>query len=103
AARASRHLIFDAAAHAEQRVELVRGLEPGISQDHVADAAAIAGHEAAVSASARMERPMRVDLRAVEDLDRIAGRIIEAQHVEHAPRAREGFAPELELHTGFLQ
>ena len=40
---------------------------------------------AADSAAARMERPVRFHLRAVEDLERVAGGIRERQQLQHAP------------------
>ena len=46
---------------------------------------AAAGLEPAVHAPAGMEGPAEVNLRAVEDLDRVTARVGQLEHGQHAP------------------
>ena len=96
-------LVLHRAAHAEHLgVEVVGGLDVALAQDAVAQAL-IAGDEAPEHGAARMERPEGHHLRAVENLGRVAARIVELEQAQHAPLVTLGGAGEAVRNLGGFQ
>src|SRR6185312_3590302 len=71
-----RGAVLNTAAHAEQRVEFISRVEAVVA-DEAMPQAGVAGGEAAIHAASRMKRLAVLDVRAVENLDRIAAWVLE--------------------------
>src|SRR5262249_61290198 len=103
-------LLLGAAAHPARLIEAPPGGGTPLADDAGAQPAA-ARHELAVHAASRVEGFVELHQGAVEDLDRVAVRVAELHHLEHATvlcfleradaKANPGIG-ELLLHRGEL-
>src|SRR5579863_8660650 len=94
--------VLDPAAHAEKPVEPIRGVEAEIADEAVPHTGG-AGGEAAIHASSGIERFAILGVGTVEQLNRIAVRIIERHHLQHVAIRSEGARADGVAHARLLK